>query len=99
MPHTNMPRSASSTALAFAAVMLVALNLRPAITSVSPVLSRIGEALQMSPFGLGVLTTLPVLFLGLAAPIAPRAAARIGVDRAVLVAILCWRLACLFAPI
>lgn len=81
------PRRTWSTALTLIGVMLVALNLRPAITSVSPVLQRIGESLSLTPFGLGVLTTLPVLFLGLAAPIAPRTARRIGVGRTVLAAV------------
>lgn len=64
--------------------MLVALNLRPALTSVSPVLTQIGEALGVSAFDQGVLTTLPVLFLGFAAPLAPALSRRLGVERAVL---------------
>lgn len=76
-----------STVLGLIGVMLVALNLRPALTSVSPVLSSIAESLSLSGVGKSVLTTLPVLFLGLAAPIAPWAARRLGVDRTVLLAV------------
>ncbi|WP_336365478.1 CynX/NimT family MFS transporter [Marinobacter sp. C2H3] len=75
-----------SAALALAGILLVALNLRPALTSVSPVLNRIGEGLGLGSFGQGVLTTLPVLFLGLCAPLAPILARRLGVDRTVLAA-------------
>ena len=61
-------------------MMLIAFNLRPALTSIGPMLRSIGDSLSLSPVGQGVLTTLPVLFLGLAAPLAPRAACRIGME-------------------
>lgn len=73
-------------ALTLAGILLVALNLRPALTSVSPMLTRIGDGLALGSFGQGVLTTLPVLFLGLCAPLAPILARRLGVDRTVLAA-------------
>lgn len=71
--------------LAFTGLMLVALNLRPALTSVGPVLQVIGDSLSLSSTSQGVLTTLPVLFLGIAAPLAPWVARRLGTERAVLV--------------
>ncbi len=70
--------------LTLAGLLLVALNLRPALTSVAPVLSEIGAALGLASLGQSVLTTLPVLCLGLAAPLAPRLARRLGPERAVL---------------
>lgn len=70
--------------MALAGLFLVALNLRPALTSVAPVLSQIGTDFGLDSVGQGVLTTLPVLCLGLAAPLAPRLARRIGSERAVL---------------
>ncbi|ROO31352.1 CynX/NimT family MFS transporter [Salinisphaera orenii] len=84
--------------LTLVALLLVALNLRPALTSVSPVLQRIGDSLALSPVMLGLLTTLPVLCLGLAAPVAPRAARRLGSERAVLAALLVLALALLVRP-
>src|SRR5699024_4335636 len=48
--------------------------------------------------GKGVLTTLPVLCLGLAAPLAPRLARRIGSERAVLVVLVVLTLALLGRP-
>ncbi|WP_148864221.1 CynX/NimT family MFS transporter [Marinobacter fonticola] len=86
MTQASVKSRASSTLLTLTGLLFVALNLRPALTSVSPVLTRIGEGLALSSFGQGILTTLPVLFLGLCAPLAPRLARRIGVDRAVLAA-------------
>jgi hypothetical protein len=56
--------------LLVAGLVLVALNLRPALTSVSPVLADIRATLGLSATGAGLLTTLPVLCLGLFAPLA-----------------------------
>lgn len=95
-------RSASEPAtrrlLTLAGLLLVALNLRPALTSVSPVLTRIGHDLGLASAGQGVLTTLPVLCLGLAAPLAPRLARRIGPERAVLMVLVGLALAMLVRP-
>ncbi|HEX8132182.1 MAG TPA: MFS transporter, partial [Actinomycetes bacterium] len=66
-----------------AALVLVALNLRPAIASVPPVLPDIQHDLGLSGTGAGVLTALPVLCLGLFAPAAAWLAGRFGVDRVV----------------
>ncbi|MGQ7244655.1 CynX/NimT family MFS transporter [Salinicola sp. V024] len=84
--------------LTLVALLLVALNLRPALTSVSPVLGSISEALALSPSLQGILTTLPVLFLGLAAPLAPRLVRRIGPERSVFAALLVLALALLARP-
>jgi len=82
----------------FVGMMLVALNLRPALTSVGPVLKTIGDSLSLSSIGQGVLTTLPVLLLGLAAPIAPRAARKLGMERSVLVALILLGMALIARP-
>lgn len=87
MAKTQRAGAVRNAALPLVGVMLVALNLRPALTSVSPVLSRIGDSVGLSGTGLGILTTLPVLFLGLGAPLAPWGARHIGVDRTVLAAV------------
>ena len=84
--------------LTLVALLLVALNLRPALTSVSPVLGNIGEALALSPSWQGILTTLPVLFLGLAAPLAPRLVRRIGPERSVFAALVVLVVALLVRP-
>lgn len=79
---TSVTRQA--TALTLFGVMLAALNLRPAITSVAAVLSNIGDGLSLSATARSVLTTLPVLFLGFSAPTAPWLAQRVGIDRTIL---------------
>lgn len=65
-------------------LILVALNLRPALSSMAPMLSDISRALGLSAAQAGLLTTLPVLCLGLFAPLAPILARRFGAERVVL---------------
>jgi MFS transporter, CP family, cyanate transporter len=84
-PDTARPpgrRGPGGGALA-AVLVLVALNLRPAIASVPPVLPDIQRDLGLSGTAAGVLTALPVVCLGVFAPVAARLAARFGVGRVV----------------
>ncbi|WP_232832217.1 MFS transporter [Nocardiopsis sp. FIRDI 009] len=68
-------------------LVLLAVNLRPAIGSVSPLLGRIQEDLGLSGATISLLTTLPVLCLGVFALLAPAFARRIGVNSAVTLAL------------
>ncbi|GAB3596472.1 CynX/NimT family MFS transporter [Angustibacter peucedani] len=63
-------------------VLLVALNLRLAITCVPPLVERIGDDLDLSRAWTGALTTLPVLSMGVFAPVAQRLAHRFGRETA-----------------
>ncbi|MEB0105987.1 CynX/NimT family MFS transporter [Pseudomonas sp. MH9.3] len=65
-------------------LILVALNLRPALSSLAPLLSQVSDSLGLSAARAGLLTTLPVLCLGLFAPLAPILARRFGAERVVL---------------
>ena len=69
------------------AVMLVAANLRPAVVAVAPLVGEIKAATGWSSSVTGLLTTLPVLVFGLVAPVAPRCAARFGIERTVFAAL------------
>ncbi|MBO9468675.1 MFS transporter [Endozoicomonas sp. G2_2] len=91
-------RPARHVVLMLLGLILVGLNLRPALTSVSPVLVEIGRSLGLGSMGQGVLTTLPVLCLGLAAPLAPRAARRIGDETTILLTLGVLALALLVRP-
>jgi CP family cyanate transporter-like MFS transporter len=62
------------------AVVLLAVNLRPAVAGVGPVLPEMRADLPLSGTAAAVLTTLPVLFFGLLAPAAPRLARRNGIE-------------------
>lgn len=68
-------------------MMLIAFNMRPALTSVGPLLNDIRTQTGLSAAGAGLLTTLPVLCLGLACALGPVLIRRLGTDRGVLVAI------------
>lgn len=65
-------------------LVLVAFNLRPALSSVSPVLADVQAQLGLSATAAGLLSTLPVLCLGVFAPLAPRLAERYDPERTVL---------------
>lgn len=69
------------------ALALVAFNLRPSLSSIGPVLDEVMRDLHLSAGGAAVLTTAPVLCLGLFGPLAPLAARRFGIERAVLLAL------------
>lgn len=58
------------------ALVLASLNLRPALTSVAPLMERIIADLDLSAAVAGLVTTIPVLMMGLLAPLAPTLASR-----------------------
>ena len=62
-------------------LVLIAFNLRPVFSSVSVLLPEILSSTGLSDFGAGLLTTLPVVCLGLFAPVAPWLAQRLGTER------------------
>ena len=65
-------------------LVLIAANLRPVFSSVSVLLPEIIDATGMSGVTAGVLTTLPVVCLGVFAPFAPRLAQRFGAEKVLL---------------
>jgi CP family cyanate transporter-like MFS transporter len=79
---------AAGGALLTVAVVLTALNLRPAITSVGPLLPEMRGALGASDTWAGVLTTLPGLCFAAAGLAAPWLSRRIGLARTVSAALL-----------
>lgn len=80
LPITHSRKSPSR--LKFILLMiLVGLNLRPALSSLAPLLPRIESQGELSVLMLSLLTTLPVLCLGLFAPFAPWLARRLGLER------------------
>lgn len=79
---------AAGGALLTVAVVLTALNLRPAITSVGPLLPEMRGALGASDTWAGILTTLPGLCFAAAGLAAPWLSRRIGLGRTVSAALL-----------
>lgn len=76
--------SAAARLLLGVSLVLIAFNLRPVFSSISALLPEIVGSTGMSSFAAGVLTTLPVICLGLFAPFAPRLAQRVGAERTLL---------------
>jgi MFS transporter, CP family, cyanate transporter len=65
------------------AVVLTAMNLRPAVTSVAPLLGEMRAELGTSATWAGLLTTLPALCFAAAGLTAPRLSARFGLGRVI----------------
>ncbi|WP_232664423.1 CynX/NimT family MFS transporter [Pseudonocardia sp. TRM90224] len=70
------------------AIVLVAINLRPAVVAVAPMLEQIRAAEGLSATAAGVLSALPVLCFGLFAPLAPVLGRRFGIERSLLATLL-----------
>ena len=74
--------------LLVAALLLLAANLRPALTSVAPLIGEIRDATGVSNGVAGLLTTLPLVAFGLLSPGAPQLARAFGMELALLVSLL-----------
>lgn len=59
-----------TTGLIIFAIIIVSINLRPAVTSVGPILSTIRDALNVTSTQMSLLTSIPVFCMGLFAPLA-----------------------------
>lgn len=79
---TEMVQQRQTLGVFIGLMVLVGLNLRPALSSLAPLLTRIQQETDLSALAIGALTTLPVLCLGLFAPLAPWLARRLGPERA-----------------
>lgn len=80
--------AAPSAVLLLAGVLLVAANLRAVLTSVGPLLPTIGADRGIGPTTLGLLVSLPILVFAVVSPLVHTLARRVGVERAVLLALL-----------
>ena len=69
-------------------IVLLAANLRPALTGVAPLIGQIRADTGISNGVAGLLTTLPLLAFGLLSPIAPRVARMFGMERVLLASLL-----------
>ncbi|MFI9804089.1 MFS transporter [Streptomyces sp. NPDC052301] len=86
MPSTTAPRTARTWALS--GLVILTVNLRAAITGISPVLDDLQHAVHLTDTAVSVLTTLPVLCLGAFAALAPVIARRVGTESAITGALL-----------
>ena len=82
-PESRQVPAAAGGALLAVAVVLTALNLRPAVTSVATLLGDMRAELSVSATWAGLLTTVPALCFAGAGLAAPRLATRIGLGRTI----------------
>ncbi|MBX5220404.1 CynX/NimT family MFS transporter [Rhizobium sp. NLR8a] len=83
-PQAVPVRDGADSLLLGASLVLIAFNLRPVFSSASALLPEIRSELGLSALGASLLTTLPVVCLGVFSPLAPRLAQRIGTERTLL---------------
>ncbi|HMM63054.1 MAG TPA: CynX/NimT family MFS transporter [Mesorhizobium sp.] len=90
LPRPRPPqfRSRAARLLFGASLVLIAFNLRPLFSSLSVLLPEVTQETGLSTVGASLLTTLPVVCLGVFAPFAPRLAQRFGAERTLLGALL-----------
>ncbi|MCP1312430.1 MFS transporter [Paenibacillus tyrfis] len=69
-------------------IFLAAINMRPAITSVAPLLETIRGELGMNSSAVSFLTAIPVLCMGIFAPFAAKLGRRWGIERVIPVCLL-----------
>ncbi|WP_295810991.1 CynX/NimT family MFS transporter [uncultured Nitratireductor sp.] len=81
---TSSPSERAATGLALVALFVVALNLRPAIAAVSPLIEMIRSDLGLSATGAALLTSIPVVAMALFAPVAASVARRLNLHASVL---------------
>ncbi|MFK4728311.1 MFS transporter [Agromyces mediolanus] len=82
-----------------ALVVGIGLSVRSPITSVSALLPELERTFHLGPSGAAWLSTTPVLLFGLAAPLAPPLARRLGADRAAALLLCALALAMLLRPL
>ncbi|MGW5419931.1 CynX/NimT family MFS transporter [Streptomyces sp. NPDC003943] len=75
-------------ALLLVGIVLASLNMRAALASVSPLVSELAETYGLSAAASSLVTSVPVLFLGLGALVAPWLGRRFGAERVLLAALL-----------
>src|SRR5690625_5795350 len=70
------------------AIMIAGFNLRPAITSVGPLLGTIRDQIGLANWSAGIITSLPLIAFAIILLIAPKLAQRIGNTRGILLGLI-----------
>ncbi len=73
--------------LLIATVLVVAANLRPAISAVGPLLEQVRADTGMSPSLLGLLGAIPVISFGIVSPFVHLLSSRWGLERSIFAAL------------
>lgn len=87
-PPAYADRSALQRSLLMAGIVLIAINLRPALAGVGPLISDIRQDTGLSNTALGLLTTLPLLAFGVVSMLTPLVTRRLGIEGTLAAALL-----------
>ncbi len=84
---SSFRRTQVQSRLALAGIVLVVLNLRPAITSLSPIYDQIGQSFPLTATALGVLGMLPPLAFAFFGSLSPRLIPKFGLEKSLLLSL------------
>ena len=87
MPPTRPLPLWGGRTVALLAVIAVALSLRTAVASISPIIAEIREDIPLTNVGIGLLGMLPPIFFALSGFVGPLVSRRLGLELAVVVSI------------
>ncbi|WP_370091739.1 CynX/NimT family MFS transporter [Streptacidiphilus sp. MAP12-20] len=85
---SRFTRVLAHPATALVGILLVSLNMRAAVSAVSPLLGDVSSGYGLSATAGGLLTTIPVLMMGAIAPVGARLNRRFGAERVVALALI-----------
>lgn len=86
--HAMTPRAmAGGRLMVLAGILIFALSLRTAVTSITPLLARVGDEVGFGATVIGVFGMLPTAMFGLAGLVGPWATIRFGLERTTLAAV------------
>lgn len=83
-PRGDVAPTTGQRLLLSTTIMVAGFNLRPAVSSIGPVLRDLQHDLVMGDTAAGVLTSLPVLSFGILGLLAGRIGRRTGIDQAMI---------------
>jgi CP family cyanate transporter-like MFS transporter len=81
--HSEARSRSLAVSFTMACIVMAAINLRPALTSIATMVTEIQQSFGLSGVWIGVLTTMPVLCFGIFGPLAPLLSAKLGLERAI----------------
>lgn len=89
MPHETPPLPLwAGRTVALLGIVLIALSIRSAVAAISPIVDEIGVDIELTSVGIGVIGMLPPVFFALSGFIAPPIARRLGLEGALVLALI-----------
>lgn len=88
LPGAATGRPGFHPALVILGIVLASLSMRPALSGASPLLGEISRHFHLAATGSSLVTTLPLLFMGLGSIVAPKLARRWGTETVLCAALL-----------